>query len=78
MRSVGILSPYAGAALAMAASQIDVVNYISVIEPTADFSQPKRRRTGRTYPHSSKRQNDRIARQLAAGQIQFIQHGPRA
>jgi len=45
--------------------------------PVADFSKPKRRRTGKKYPHSSDRHDARIARQLAAGQIRFIQHGPR-
>lgn len=38
---------------------------------TADFSRPKARRTGRKYPHSSTRQNNRIARQIAAGQLNF-------
>lgn len=69
---------YAGAALAMLASQLEAMRYIEAAPLVADFNAPKRHRTGRKYPHSSKRQNDRIARQLAAGQISFIQHGPRA
>jgi len=38
----------------------------------------KRPRTSKTYPHSSARQQARYARQLAAGQITFIKHGPRS
>jgi hypothetical protein len=44
----------------------------------ADFSHSKTYRTGVKYPHSGKRQNARYARQLAAKQINFITHGPRA
>lgn len=43
----------------------------------ADFRQSKRRRTGVKYPHSSTRQHARYARQVAAGQIKFIDHGSR-
>lgn len=32
---------------------------------------PKRRKTGKRYPHSSTRQTERYTRQIAAGQIQF-------
>jgi hypothetical protein len=39
--------------------------------PSIDFRAPKRRRTGKKYPFSSKRQNDRYARQIAAGQLNF-------
>jgi len=38
----------------------------------------KRPRISKTYPHSSARQQARYARQIAAGQITFIKHGPRA
>ena len=41
------------------------------LAPVADFRAPKRRRTGKKYPFSSKRQNDRYARQIAAGQLNF-------
>jgi hypothetical protein len=39
---------------------------------TIDTYRPKRRKTGRTYPHSSDRQRARYARQIAAGQITFL------
>jgi hypothetical protein len=48
---------------------MDEMRLIST-EP-ADFRAPKRRRTGKTYPFSSKRQNDRYARQIAAGKLKF-------
>lgn len=38
----------------------------------ADFSKPKTYRTGKKYPFSSKRQNERFARQLAAGKVKFV------
>jgi hypothetical protein len=37
----------------------------------ADFTAPKRHRTGEKYPHSSTRQQARYARQIAAGQLRF-------
>lgn len=61
---------YSAALMAMAAAQLDALRLIS-FAPTADFSAPKRRRTGKNYPHSSTRQQARYARQLAAGQIKF-------
>lgn len=69
---------YAGAALAMAAAHMEAMRYIEAAPLVADFKAPKRHRTGRKYPHSSARQNARIARQLSAGQIKFIEHGPRS
>lgn len=39
------------------------------IESHFDTYRPKTRKTGRIYPHSSTRQRDRYARQIAAGQI---------
>lgn len=39
------------------------------IESHFDIYRPKRRKTGATYPHSSKRQRARYARQIAAGQL---------
>jgi hypothetical protein len=39
---------------------------------TMDFSKPKRRKIGVKYPFSSTRQNERFARQLAAGKVQFV------
>jgi hypothetical protein len=47
-----------------------MVNSIRSV-PMADFSKPKTHRTGKKYPFSSKRQNDRFARQLAAGKVKF-------
>lgn len=41
------------------------------ITQVADFRKPKTYRTGKKYPFSSKRQNDRFARQLAAGKVKF-------
>lgn len=63
----------ATALLASLGSAIDLARSIPVVplHRTADFRRPKTRRTGRKYPHSSKRQNARIARQLAAGQLRF-------
>jgi hypothetical protein len=80
MRKVGMIYSYAGAALVAALASVssigaDVMASTGPAAPT--FDAPKRRRSGDRYPHSSKRQNDRIARQLAAGQISFIKHGLR-
>ena len=36
-----------------------------------DFNKPKRRKTGRDYPHSNTRQRARYARQIAAGKLNF-------
>ena len=63
----------ATALLASLGSAIDLARSMPVVplHRTADFSRPKTRRTGRKYPHSSTRQNSRIARQLAAGRLNF-------
>lgn len=61
----------------MDAATINALKAIRLTE-VADFSQPKRRRTGKKYPHSSARQKARYARHIAAGQISFISHGPSA
>ncbi len=63
----------ATALLASLGSAIDLARSMPIVpaHQTADFRRPKTRRTGRKYPHSSTRQNDRIARQLAAGQLNF-------
>jgi len=60
------------------ASAILAASTIVPVQVAADFDKPKRRATGERYPHSSARQQARYARQIAAGQITFIQHGPRA
>ncbi|AXV15083.1 hypothetical protein CYG48_04840 [Neorhizobium sp. SOG26] len=68
-----------GAALAMSGISAAMLDAPAIrYTPVVDFNHPKRRRTGTRYPHSSDRHNARIARQLAAGQITFIKHGPRA
>lgn len=56
------------AAAALASEYADALRLINFNTP-ADFTKPKRRRTGVTYPHSSTRQRARYARQIAAGQI---------
>lgn len=56
------------AAAALASEYADALRLIS-FNSTADFTKPKRRRTGKAYPHSSTRQRARYARQIAAGQI---------
>jgi hypothetical protein len=60
---------------AMAAMEKDVYEAMNVrdmvVDNVADFSKPRRRRTGKKYPFSNTRQNERFARQLAAGQIKF-------
>ena len=65
----------AGAILAAAliGAPAEVREQFGVAQP----GEGKRRRTGKTYPHSSDRQKARYARQIAAGQIKFITHGPR-
>lgn len=47
---------------------LNAMAYINPVQ-TIDTSRPKTRKTGVTYPHSSKRQRARYARQIAAGQI---------
>lgn len=63
----------ATALLASVGAAMDLARSFPVVplHQIADFSRPKARRTGRKYPHSSTRQNKRIARQLAAGQLKF-------
>ena len=53
-----------GSAASLAADKI-------FFAPISDFSRPKTYRTGKKYPFSSKRQNDRFARQLAEGKVKF-------
>lgn len=69
-----------GSLMAQALMDAATINALEAIRLTevADFSRQKRRRTGKEYPHSSARQSARYARQLAAGQISFISHGPAA
>lgn len=76
MRNTLYASSFAASIVAAAMQQAEIMSMIQHSYPL-DTNRPKRRRTGRKYPHSSKRQNDRIARQFAAGQISFIKHGPR-
>lgn len=59
-----------GAVLSSMMADAAVVNSIRSV-PIADFSKPKTYGTGKKYPFSSKRQNDRFARQLAAGKVKF-------
>lgn len=59
-----------GSLISMAMADAAMVDAIRSA-PVADFSKPKTRRTGKKYPFSSKRQNDRFARQLAAGKVKF-------
>ncbi len=59
-----------GAILSSMMADAAMVNSIRSV-PMADFSKPKTHRTGKKYPFSSKRQNDRFARQLAAGKVKF-------
>ena len=59
-----------GAALAGIAAN-DAALFQHVIPMSPDFKRPKRRVTGKKYPHSSARQQARYARQIAAGQIKF-------
>ena len=49
----------------MSAPNLAWPDYGPSILPTA----PKRRRTGVRYPHSSRRQQARYARQIASGQL---------
>ena len=56
-----------GASLGIGSLATDHVMVRSVKE--LDTARPKRRKTGKTYPHSSTRQRARYARQIAAGQI---------
>lgn len=56
--------------VAMASELLASMRLISYT-PVADFSRPKTRRTGKKYPFSSKRQNDRYARQITAGKLQM-------
>ena len=64
---IGSILSMAGA-LGISAASMPVFPDIRPMR-TMDFTQPKRRKTGRTYPHSSDRQRARYARQIAAGQI---------
>ena len=60
----------AAAILAHAMQQAEMLSNFRFMQ-ALDTNRPKRRTTGKKYPFSSKRQNDRYARQLAAGQIKF-------
>lgn len=51
----------------LSALNLSLPDYGPSIIPTA----PKRRRTGVRYPHSSRRQQARYARQIAAGQLRM-------
>jgi hypothetical protein len=74
MRNYGFL----GSLMALAGVSA-AANFPITMIPFADYSQPKRRRTGKTHTqHCGARQTARYTRQLAAGQISFIKHGPRA
>lgn len=70
-----------GSLLAMAAmtvkSSAHIVDVSPILPIGPSFAPSKRtwRRGGKAYPHSSDRQKARYARQIAAGQIHFIQHG---
>lgn len=64
------ISRMIGAALAGIAAN-DAALFQHVIPMSSDFKRPKRRVTGKKYPHSSARQQARYARQIAAGQIKF-------
>jgi len=80
MRKVMLIGSY-GISAAIAATmsaEMSLAAKVIAPEPVADFSQPKRRKTGAKYPHCSERQIARYRRQLAAGQIKFIKHGPRS
>lgn len=56
-------------------SMLDAMRYANLTTPRhrIDFDRvgSKRVRTGKKYPHSSTRQNARIARQWAAGQLDY-------
>lgn len=64
---------YALMASAMAASMMDTLKYLKFVEAIPQPFDPsravKRYRTGKTYPHSSARQQARYARQIAAGKL---------
>jgi hypothetical protein len=64
--------------MAMAGSMAALGSEMISMGVERDFNRPKTRKTGKTYPHCSARQQARYTRQLAAGQISFITHGPRA
>lgn len=67
MKSIGIYG--IGAAIAAnLMSDLKALDIVRFSEP-ADFAKPRRRKTGKTYPHSSTRQRARYARQTDAGQI---------
>jgi hypothetical protein len=58
-------------AAALALADFKLPPMIILPEPAPKGKAPLKIMTGRYYPHSSKRQRDRYARQLAAGQIKF-------
>jgi hypothetical protein len=64
---------YAMSAASMTAAMLTNLSALSHFEfnEPADFRKPKTYKTGKRYPHSSKRQNERFARQLAAGKVTF-------
>lgn len=76
MRRIGLLG--IGAMVALAGSMASVGSEMISMTSEPDFKRPKTRKTGKTYPHCGARQQARYTRQLAAGQISFIPHGPRA
>jgi hypothetical protein len=77
MRRIMFAGSMIASLITVAIQQAEIMRMFRHSEPL-DTKRPKRRRTGKTYPHSSARQEARYARQLAAGQISFISHGPLA
>ena len=65
-----LIAMAAGAGLAGLgrAPTVDPVSLDVRPEPRS-YASPRRRKTGKSYPFSSDRQNARYARQIAAGQI---------
>ena len=68
----------------MMASIMEAIRMANLVN-VANRSGPRRKSSGLTRnalrskyePHCGERQQARYARQLAAGQIKFIEHGPR-
>jgi thioredoxin reductase len=85
MRRISMIAgSAAGMAAAVALGRNDGFEVI-ISEPERPATERKRPepaqpvlKSGGKYPHSSARQQARYARQLAAGQITFIKHGPRS